>query len=129
MSVLIWVLAAIGGLVLVSIAVRSAGSTRRVLKAIQDIEVAGVEAVRAILETPDNERRQFAALVAWDAALRQSETLTRHEKGLVVGSLRDHDFPLSKVARVVDDFRAHLETNTAALDDELRDLSEGRVAP
>jgi|GEM_PF-2898023 len=99
-------LAVVGGFTLISILMRSASSTARVLKAANLLEATTGAAIEAARQEPDNDARLFAAVTRWEEARSAVRSLTEHEQALVSQTLRDRGLPQDQAEKLIEAWKA-----------------------
>lgn len=110
-------LAVIGGLAVVSWAIRSVVSSARILKSANQFQAATLEAVNAI-ET-DDELRQIRAIGAWEEARRVNRSLSLQEQRIAVETLRDRRFPMGVYVGMIEAFIQAKSSEHHPIDEEL----------
>lgn len=118
-------LAVIGAIVVARFALRTFTSSARVVKAANVYQTTAIEAVRAVNDTPDDERRQIEAIAAWEKARGFIGSLSGSEQRLAAQTLRDRGFPTAEIGRAIEAHVAARNSGRDALDGDLARIVAG----
>lgn len=120
------VLVVVGAAALVGFVTWALRRGQRVAQAANQFQIASVEAIAAIKETPADEERQFRAIAAWERSRAFTRSLSRGEQISALRLMKDSGFPVTDVGEFIQAFMDAKDAEFAELDEELLQMTQGR---